>query len=95
MRAFIEPKVVILRVGQDGALLGDDFTWSCVADLSFLRKEAELHAVAGRAPTPTEWRAINDLLAELGIETAVWERRAEGERRLIVRRKVRKGSLHD
>lgn len=86
MRASLEVTTGTIRV-HDGGGYGDPYEWACA--VAFLPTgEAWLGGV-DRPVTPAIWRAVKALLAERGVEFAVWERRSAGKRRRFVRIKVK------
>lgn len=71
----IEPLSAVVRVG--GAY-GQPFTWA--AALRYLDPQTVEIVAATRAPTPSEWRELRQVLTSSGITRAVFTRVKNGEK---------------
>lgn len=74
MTAELEPLVSVLRVFEDGQAYGDPYSWCCTVQW-LDRHTVQLCGVL-KAPTPTQWRAIDTALARLGVTHVRFERKA-------------------
>jgi len=80
MYAELEPLSFVLRIWSDGQHYGDPYDW-CATVVRIAPDTLEVLG-AMRAPTPAEWRAINDAAFMAGYKRVVFCR-ADGRQREI------------